>query len=124
MYLQFPTVERGYSEIQITLSNNAVTLNTVANEIIAGSRDAPQYLAEKSNRFSRAYENFMDSGLQMAGVTKDQEAQGQIVSSLRSVSMMSSKLLLASKSLLADPNAPNARNLLTQAARYAAQESG
>ena len=85
--------------------------------MVSSATDTPQQLATTSNRFSRAYEDFMDSGLQMAGVSKDADAQQQIVSSLRSVSMMSSKLLLASKSLLADPNAPNVRNLLTQAAR-------
>ena len=55
--------------------------------------------------------------MELAGATKDNEAQGQIVGNLKSVSMSSSKLLLATKSLLADPNAPNSRNNLTQAAR-------
>lgn len=56
-------------------------------------------------------------GMTFAGVTKDRETQSQILSGLRSVSTVSSKLLLAAKSLSADPNAPNAKNLLSQAAR-------
>ena len=51
------------------------------------------------------------------GVTKDTETQGHIVSGLRSVSMSSSKLLMSTKTMMADPNAPNAKNLLAQAAR-------
>ena len=54
----------------------------------------------------------------MAGITKDQEVKSSIVTNLKSTSMVSSKLLLAAKSLHADPNAPNAKNLLAQAARF------
>ncbi len=50
-------------------------------------------------------------------MTKDTETQGHIVSGLRSVSMSSSKLLMSTKTMMADPNAPNAKNLLAQAAR-------
>ena len=54
----------------------------------------------------------------IVGITKDTETQNQIVGGLKSVSMVSSKLLLAAKSVSVDPNAPNAKNLLAQAARY------
>ena len=59
----------------------------------------------------------MDSGLQMAGVTRETETRTQIVTGMKSVTTMSSKLLISSKSLVADPNAPNIRNQLQQAAR-------
>ena len=52
-----------------------------------------------------------------AGLSKDVDTQNQIVGGLKSVSMVSSKLLLAAKSVSIDPNAPNAKNLLAQAAR-------
>ena len=51
------------------------------------------------------------------GITNDSETQNQIVGGLKSVSMVSSKLLLAAKSVSVDPNGPNAKNLLAQAAR-------
>jgi len=57
----------------------------------------------------------------MAGVTQDANTQSQIVTGLRSVSMVSSRFLMATKSLLVDPAAPNAKNQLTQAARYQLQ---
>lgn len=55
--------------------------------------------------------------MEMAGTTKDQEVQGQMVVSLKSVSMSSSKLLVSAKAVAADPNAPNAKNQLASAAR-------
>ena len=45
----------------------------------------------------------------------------EIVESLKSVSAVSSKLLNAAKTVSADPNAPNAKNNLTAAARQVGQ---
>lgn len=42
----------------------------------------------------------------------------QVIGSLKNISMASSKLLLAAKSLSVDPAAANAKNLLAAAARY------
>lgn len=99
------------------MNNVAVTLNQAASDIVTTSRGTPQQLAASSNRYSHAHQDFVDTGLTMAGKTKDTETQSQIVGGLKSVSMVSSKLLLAAKSVSADPNAPNAKNLLAQAAR-------
>ena len=41
----------------------------------------------------------------------------EVVQNLKNTSTSSSKLLLAAKSLVADPNAPNAKNALANAAR-------
>lgn len=51
---------------------------------------------------------------------QSKEAQGQLVSNLKGISLSSSKLLLAAKALSADPTAPNLKNQLAAAARYAA----
>ncbi|KAL5020158.1 hypothetical protein ScPMuIL_003050 [Solemya velum] len=114
---QFPTTNKSFQEVQIEMNNVAVTLNQAASDIVTTSRGTPQQLAASSNRYSRAHQDFVDTGLTMAGKTKDTETQSQIVGGLKSVSMVSSKLLLAAKSVSADPNAPNAKNLLAQAAR-------
>ena len=53
----------------------------------------------------------------VAGANNDVQAQQLIVGGLKGVSVVSSKLLLAAKSLHSDPTAPNAKNLLAQAAR-------
>ncbi|MBN3314083.1 TLN2 protein, partial [Atractosteus spatula] len=53
----------------------------------------------------------------MAGQTQCKEDQIQVIGNLKNISMASSKLLLAAKSLSVDPGAPNAKNLLAAAAR-------
>ncbi|XP_076439084.1 talin-1-like isoform X2 [Babylonia areolata] len=114
---QFPHTDKTYPEVQVDMNNSAVTLNQAASDIVSASRGAPQELASSSNRYSHAYQDFVATGLTMAGLSKDPETQNQIVGGLKSVSMVSSKLLMAAKSVSADPNAPNAKNLLAQAAR-------
>ena len=59
----------------------------------------------------------------IVGATKDSETQQTIVSGLRSVSMTSSKLLMSTKTMMADPNAPNSKNLLAQAARLVCKKA-
>lgn len=48
---------------------------------------------------------------------QDTEVRGQMVVSLKNVSMVSSKLLVTAKHVAADPAAPNAKNQLASAAR-------
>lgn len=49
---------------------------------------------------------------------QNKEDQAQVVSNLKSISLSSSKLLLAAKALSADPAAPNLKSQLAAAARY------
>ncbi|PVD36353.1 hypothetical protein C0Q70_03333 [Pomacea canaliculata] len=113
----FPLTDKTYPEVQVDMNNTAVGLNQAASDIVTASRGTAHELASSSNRYSQAYDDFVHTGLTMAGLSKDVETQNQIVGGLKSVSMVSSKLLLAAKSVSADPNAPNAKNLLAQAAR-------
>lgn len=53
----------------------------------------------------------------LLGSLQNKEDQAQVVSNLKSISMSSSKLLLAAKALSADPAAPNLKNQLAAAAR-------
>lgn len=99
------------------MNTTAVKLNSAASDIITSSRGTAMQLSASSTRYSEAYQEFVDTGLTLAGISKDRDTQTQIVGGLKSVSMVSSKLLLAAKSVSADPNAPNAKNLLAQAAR-------
>ena len=48
---------------------------------------------------------------------QDEAAKDSLVRNLKNTSTASSKLLLAAKSLVSDPNAPNAKNSLANAAR-------
>ncbi|CAG5116694.1 unnamed protein product, partial [Candidula unifasciata] len=114
---RFPPTDRSYQDVQNDMSNSAANLNQAASDVVGSSRVSTQHLAQSSTRYSEHYEEFVHTGLTLAGLSRDQENQNQIVGGLKSVSIVSSKLLLAAKSVSADPNAPNARNLLAQAAR-------
>ncbi|XP_061190937.1 talin-1-like isoform X6 [Saccostrea echinata] len=114
---QYPSTDRTFQEVQIEINNAAVNLNQAASDIVTASRGTPKQLAESSQVYGSSYSEFIKSGLTMAGLSKDVDTQNQIVGGLKNVSMVSSKLLLAAKSVSADPNAPNTKNLLSQAAR-------
>jgi len=114
---QFPTSGRSFQEVQQLLSSRAADLNQATTDIMTACQSSVGQVGATSNRFSRAYEDFVEAALEMAGKTKDPEVQNQIVTGLRSVSMVSIRFLMATKSLLVDPNAPNARNQLSQSAR-------
>ena len=53
----------------------------------------------------------------MPSPTQDRESCNEMLGYLRTISVSSSKLLLAAKALSADPNAPNVMNQLAAAAR-------
>ena len=119
---QLPRSERSIQELQVRLNAQAAGLSEAASAMVGvaqrGAED-PQQVALSSSRLSRAYEDFVDGSLEMAGATPDQATRTQIVTELRGVSLVTSRLLLASKALLADPTGPNIKQQLTQAARYA-----
>lgn len=54
---------------------------------------------------------------------QSKDDQIQVIGNLKNISMASSKLLLAAKSLSVDPGAANAKNLLAVAARYDADST-
>lgn len=114
---RFPQSSRPYGELQSELSSAAAELNSVTSEVVTSARMSTQHLATSSKKFSGAFGNLMGVGMEMAGTTQDRGVQGQIVISLKSVSMSSSKLLVSAKTVSADPNAPNAKNQLATAAR-------
>ena len=111
----FPASERNFQQVQHDLNNRAVHLNQAATDIASAASHVNEVPAA-SSRFSQAYVSFMDSGMEMAGATREQDAKQQLVSGLKSVEMNSSKLLIQSKAFVIDPSAPNSKNLLTQAA--------
>ena len=102
-------------------------LNKAAGDIVtAATSTSTQQIAPASHRFSRAYEDFVETGLEAASAaaaTGDSTVQSEVVSGLRGVSTVASRLLVATKALLVDPNASDARNQLTAAARCRSEYS-
>lgn len=133
--------------MQAQLNEVAAGLNQSANEVVQASRGTTQDLARATSKFGQDFSNFLDAGVDMAGtsqvsilfysfllsnphlvsmsnlcrvlssVLQSKEDQTQVVSNLKTISMSSSKLLLAAKALSTDPNSPNLKNQLAAAAR-------
>jgi talin len=106
-----------FRQLQQELNSAAAHLNDASTGVAASVR-SPGELAASSKRFGSAFGDLLGVSMEMAGQTKDTEARGQMVVSLKNVSMVSSNLLVTAKSVAADPAAPNAKNRLAGAARY------
>uniref|UniRef100_A0A8C4V1S4 Talin 1 n=1 Tax=Falco tinnunculus TaxID=100819 RepID=A0A8C4V1S4_FALTI len=113
----FPPSTKSFQEAQSQLNQAAAGLNQSANELVQASRGTPQDLAKSSGKFGQDFNEFLQAGVEMASQSPSKEDQAQVVSNLKSISMSSSKLLLAAKALSADPAAPNLKNQLAAAAR-------
>ncbi|NXV04515.1 TLN1 protein, partial [Cettia cetti] len=113
----FPPSTKSFQEAQSQLNQAAAGLNQSANELVQASRGTPQDLAKSSGKFGHDFNEFLQAGVEMASQSPNKEDQAQVVSNLKSISMSSSKLLLAAKALSADPAAPNLKNQLAAAAR-------
>nr|CAD7426624.1 unnamed protein product [Timema monikensis] len=113
---EFPHTNKSYGQLQQELNSAAAHLNDASSDVVSSVR-SPTQLATTSRTFSSAFGDLMGVSMEMAGQTKDVEVQGQMVVSLKNVSMVSSTLLVTAKSVAADPSAPNAKNQLAAAAR-------
>uniref|UniRef100_A0A669DSP6 Talin 2a n=1 Tax=Oreochromis niloticus TaxID=8128 RepID=A0A669DSP6_ORENI len=110
-----PPASKSFQEAQSELNQTAAELNQSAGEVVHASRGSSSQLAVASGKFSQDFDEFLDAGIEMAGHTQDDQVQ--VIGNLKNISMASSKLLLAAKSLSVDPAAANAKNLLAAAAR-------
>ncbi|XP_047218992.1 talin-2a isoform X1 [Girardinichthys multiradiatus] len=112
-----PLASKSFQEAQNDLTQTAADLNQSAGEVVHASRSSSNQLASASGKFSQDFDEFLDAGIEMAGHTQKKDDQVQVIGNLKNISMASSKLLLAAKSLSVDPAAANAKNLLAAAAR-------
>uniref|UniRef100_A0A8C7YUC5 Talin 1 n=1 Tax=Oryzias sinensis TaxID=183150 RepID=A0A8C7YUC5_9TELE len=113
----FPSSGKSFQELQAQLNEVAAGLNQSANEVVQASRGTTQDLAKATSKFGQDFSNFLDAGVDMAGTSQSKEDQTQVVSNLKTISMSSSKLLLAAKALSTDSSSPNLKNQLAAAAR-------
>uniref|UniRef100_A0A8C5EJF7 Talin-2 n=1 Tax=Gouania willdenowi TaxID=441366 RepID=A0A8C5EJF7_GOUWI len=111
-----PPASKTFQEAQSELNQTAAGLNQSAGDVVHASRGSSRQLAAASGKFSEDFDEFLDAGIEMAGHTQTDD-QVQVIGNLKNISMASSKLLLAAKSLSVDPAAANAKNLLAAAAR-------
>ncbi|KAF7701326.1 hypothetical protein HF521_002491 [Silurus meridionalis] len=114
---QFPASGKTFQEAQANLNQAAAGLNQSANELVQASRGTTQDLTKATGKFGQDFSHFLEAGMDMAGQSQSKEDQTQVVTNLKTISMSSSKLLLAAKALSTDPNSPNLKNQLAAAAR-------
>ncbi|KAI5614241.1 talin-1 isoform X2, partial [Silurus asotus] len=114
---QFPASGKTFQESQANLNQAAAGLNQSANELVQASRGTTQDLTKATGKFGQDFSHFLEAGMDMAGQSQSKEDQTQVVTNLKTISMSSSKLLLAAKALSTDPNSPNLKNQLAAAAR-------
>ncbi|KAL0809871.1 hypothetical protein ABMA28_011355 [Loxostege sticticalis] len=113
---EFPPSDKSYGELQTELNSAAVELNTASSEVVGGV-DRPSSLAASGKQFGDAFNRLMGVSMEMAGRTEDRETQSLMVTSMKSVTVNSSKLLGTAKSVSQDLTRPNAKNQLAAAAR-------
>lgn len=113
---EYPPTDKSYAQLQNELRTAADQLND-AGGAVAKAYASPAWLATVSQNYSVVYRDLLQSALEMAGQTRDGAVQSHLVNGLRGVSVTSISLLSAAKSIAADPNQPNAKNMLSSAAR-------
>ncbi|CAG9573830.1 unnamed protein product [Danaus chrysippus] len=112
---EFPTSDRPYSELQTELNSAAVELNSASARVAEGG--APEALPPAAEDYLTAFDRLIAVGLEMAGRTEELESRTQMMGSLKTVTVNSSKLLITAKSVSQDLTRPNAKNQLAAAAR-------
>ncbi|KAM3956237.1 LOW QUALITY PROTEIN: talin_middle and talin-RS domain-containing protein rhea [Aphomia sociella] len=113
---EFPPSDRPYGELQSELNSAAAGLSSASSEAVqAVQRREP--LAASSLRFGDAFNRLLAVAMEMAGQTEDRDSQAVMVTSMKSVTVNSSKLLGTAKFVSQDLTRPNAKNDLANAAR-------
>ncbi|CAH0716781.1 unnamed protein product, partial [Brenthis ino] len=112
---EFPHTDKTYGELQTELNSAAVELNGAASGVVEGV--VGDALPARAADFHAAFDRLAGVCLEMAGYTEEIESRTQMVTSLKTVTVNSSKLLGTAKSVSQDLNRPNAKNQLAAAAR-------
>ncbi|CAH2228989.1 jg21879, partial [Pararge aegeria aegeria] len=102
-------------ELQTELNSAAVVLSNASSHVV-NSVDTEKLPASAAD-FQASFERLVTVCLEMAGHAEETESRTQMVSSLKTVTVNSSKLLSTAKSVSQDLTRPNAKNQLAAAAR-------
>ncbi|XP_075988136.1 talin_middle and talin-RS domain-containing protein rhea isoform X7 [Anticarsia gemmatalis] len=113
---EFPPSDKSYGELQSELNAAAVGLSSASSGVV-GAVERPAALPQSAQHFGDAFNRLLGVSMEMAGQTEDRDAQTLMVSSMKSVTVNSSKLLGTAKSVSQDLTRPNAKNQLAAAAR-------
>ncbi|CAF0840452.1 unnamed protein product [Didymodactylos carnosus] len=109
---------RTYDDVQTHISRAAADLNNATTELVVSARSGTNALQQITQRFSRAFSEFIDNGIDLAGHQED-EKRSKVISSLKQVHTSSSALLERAKSASIDTTttSTSTKNQLTTAAK-------
>ncbi|CAG4965789.1 unnamed protein product [Colias eurytheme] len=110
-----PRSDRTYGELQTELNSAAVGLSNASSDVAAAAEVGG--LSNAGRQFGDAFNRLMGVSLELAGQTEEKETRGEMIRSMKSVTVNSSKLLGTAKSVSQDLTRPNAKNQLAAAAR-------
>ncbi|XP_052742695.1 talin-1 isoform X2 [Bicyclus anynana] len=112
---EFPHTDKSYGELQTELNSAAVELSGASSHVVDSV--ATERLPASAADFQASFDRLVAVCLEMAGHAEETESRTQMVSSLKTVTVNSSKLLSTAKSVSQDLTRPNAKNQLAAAAR-------
>ncbi|XP_047524858.1 talin-1 isoform X1 [Pieris napi] len=110
-----PRTDKSYSELQTELNAAAVGLSTASSDVVSSVEQGT--LSASGRHFGDAFNRLMGVSLELAGQTEARESRTEMIRSMKTVTVNSSKLLGTAKSVSQDLTRPNAKNQLAAAAR-------
>lgn len=106
-------------EFHLRLSEAAARLNDAASSVVSSTYGSADQLGNSADKYSDAYRQFVDSGIQITSVETERTRKQEIIRGLQDVSAASTRLLILAKQTQGQGQtaAPHVRNQLTDAAR-------
>ncbi|XP_041983955.1 talin-1 isoform X9 [Aricia agestis] len=112
---EFPVSDKSYGELQAELGQAAAGLSAASSDLVGAVEKGD--LPASGAAFGSSFNRLMGVSVELAGQTEDRETRTLMVTSMKTVTINSSKLLSTAKSVSQDLTRPNAKNQLTAAAR-------
>lgn len=108
-------------QAQALVSTAAAELNTSAAKLVSATRGGPAEIAAAARAFEAHHAAFVESGSKMVSAAPDAQSRADVQNAVRVVSSNCGKLLLAAKSVSADPTAPMVKAQLAAGIRHVAE---
>ena len=104
---------------QTEITRAADSLNQATTDLVVSTRTgAAQELAKSSTRFTRAFGDFIDNGIELINHQSEDDRRARLIASLKNVHQLSNLLLERAKSVSIEPTITNEAKLeLGNAAR-------
>jgi talin len=109
-----------FEEKQTEITRAAANLNQATTDLVVSTHTGTtQDLAKTSTRFTRAFGNFIDNGIELANHQREDEKRTRLITSLKNVHTSSNQFLEKAKSVSIEPSitSTESKQQLSSAAR-------